>query len=93
MPDIVVRQIDEALAERIKELALVRNWSINDVILHALRHGLGQAASDPFTGREIELGRRMGVGLDAGEDQAFADALAALADVPAGQFARGGSQD
>jgi hypothetical protein len=86
MPDIMVRQIDEALAERIKELALARKWSINDVILHALRHGLGMASSDPFTGREVEFGRQMGAGLSAGEDRVFADAVAALADVPAGQF-------
>ncbi|WP_298194592.1 hypothetical protein [Metallibacterium sp.] len=88
MPDIVVRHIDEALAERIKDLALARKWSLNDVILHALRHGLGMASSDPFTGREVEFGRQMGAGLDAGEDHAFSEALAALADVPASQFAR-----
>jgi hypothetical protein len=88
VPDIVVRHIDEALAERIKELALARKWSLNDVILHALRHGLGMASSDPFSGREVEFGRQMGTGLSAGEDRAFSEALAALADVPAGQFAR-----
>ncbi|THD10932.1 hypothetical protein B1806_06135 [Metallibacterium scheffleri] len=88
MPDIVVRHIDEALAERIKELALARKWSLNDVILHALRHGLGMASCDPFSGREVEFGRQMGTGLSAGEDRAFSEALAALADVPAGQFAR-----
>jgi hypothetical protein len=88
VPDIVVRHIDEALAERIKDLALARKWSLNDVILHALRHGLGMASSDPFTGREVEFGRQMGAGLNAGEDHAFSEALAALADVPASQFAR-----
>ena len=88
MPDIVVRYIDEALAERIKELALARKWSINDVILHALRHGLGLAGGEPFTGREIELGRSASAGLDAREDHAFSEAIAALADVPDSQFAR-----
>jgi len=46
------------------------------------------ASSDPFTGREVEFGRQMGAGLNAGEDHAFSEALAALADVPASQFAR-----
>jgi hypothetical protein len=45
------------------------------------------ASSDPFTGHEVEFGRQMGAGLSAGEDRVFADAVAALADVPAGQFA------
>ena len=36
--------IDDATAERIKAIARERQWSINEVILHALRHGLGRAA-------------------------------------------------
>lgn len=88
MPDILVRQIDEAVAERIKELALARKWSLNDVILHALRHGLGLAGGDPFTAREIELGRSTSAGLDAGEDRAFSEAVAAMREVPDSQFAR-----
>jgi hypothetical protein len=50
VPDILVRHIDEASAERIKAIARERAWSINEVILHALRHGLGLAGD--------ELGRR-----------------------------------
>ena len=46
MPDILVRHIDEASAERIKAIARERAWSINEVILHALRHGLGLAGED-----------------------------------------------
>lgn len=45
MPDLVVRHIDNAMAERIKSLAKDRHWSINDVVLHALRHGLGMSAA------------------------------------------------
>ena len=41
MPDILVRHIDDAMAERIKAIAREREWSINEVILHAMRHGLG----------------------------------------------------
>lgn len=41
VPDILVRHIDDLTAERIKAIARERQWSINEVILHALRHGLG----------------------------------------------------
>lgn len=47
MPDILVRHIDDTTAERIKAIARERQWTINEVILHALRHGLG------FAGEEI----------------------------------------
>lgn len=46
MPDILVRHIDEATAERIKAIARERGWSINEVILHALRHGVGLGGED-----------------------------------------------
>ncbi|WP_266168573.1 hypothetical protein [Dyella subtropica] len=36
------------MAERIKSLAKDRQWSINDVVLHALRHGLGMASGNIF---------------------------------------------
>ena len=52
MPDILVRNIDNALAERIKTLARERNWSINEVIVHLLRHGLGLGGED-LTHREV----------------------------------------
>lgn len=45
MPELVLRHIDELMAERIKALAKERHWSINDVVLHALRHGLGMSAA------------------------------------------------
>ncbi len=88
MPDILVRHIDEALAERIKALALARKWSLNDVILHALRHGLGMGLGDSFAGREVELASSTNAGLDAQEYEAFGEAIAALRDVPDSQFAR-----
>jgi hypothetical protein len=45
VPDLVIRHIDNLMAERIKSLAKDRHWSINDVVLHALRHGLGMSAA------------------------------------------------
>lgn len=76
MPDILVRHIDAAMAERIKEIARERQWSINDTILHALRHGLGLAG-------EIARGDRqdiakLGGTWDAGETAVFDEALRAF---------------
>lgn len=45
VPDFTIRQIDHGLAERIQALARVRQWTVNDVLLHALRRGLGYTES------------------------------------------------
>ena len=80
MPDIVVRHIDHAMAERIKTLARERKWAINDVILHALRYGLG-LAGDSLAGHEREFRSiaELGGTWAADESAAFQDALDALA--------------
>ncbi|HET7300592.1 MAG TPA: hypothetical protein VFJ01_08045 [Oleiagrimonas sp.] len=80
MPDIVVRHIDDALAERIKTLARERQWSINDVILHALRYGLGMGG-DAFVSHEHEFRSVANLGgtWDASETAVFQEALDALA--------------
>ena len=46
MPDILLRNIDDATAERIKAIARERNWSINEVIVYILRHSLGFGGED-----------------------------------------------
>ena len=80
MPDIVVRHIDDAMAERIKTLARERQWSINDVILHAMRYGLGMGG-DAFASHEHEFRSvaHLGGTWDATETEAFQEALNALA--------------
>jgi len=79
MPDIVVRHIEDAVAERIKTLARERAWSINDVILHALRFGLGMGG-DAFAKHETEFhnAAHLGGTWDASETAAFQEALDAL---------------
>jgi hypothetical protein len=46
VPDILVRHIDDALAERIKDIAREHQWSINEAILYALRRGVGLGGED-----------------------------------------------
>jgi hypothetical protein len=43
MPDLVIRHVDHLLAERIQAFAKTHQWSLNEVLLHALRRGLGAA--------------------------------------------------
>ncbi|HEX7338481.1 MAG TPA: hypothetical protein VF271_00955 [Rhodanobacteraceae bacterium] len=68
------------MAERIKTLARERKWSINDVILHALRYGLG-LGGDAFGTHEHEFRSvaNLAGAWDADETAAFEEALNALA--------------
>lgn len=76
MPDILVRHIDDAMAERIKAIAREREWSINEVILHALRHGLGLSDDTPM--RELHDIAHLRGTWEPGETAAFRQALDAF---------------
>lgn len=88
VPDIAVRHIDEAMVERIKEIARARKWSINDVILHALRSGLGMGGDMLDAEREFHSIATLTGTWQADETAAFEDAIDAMASVPEGQLAR-----
>jgi hypothetical protein len=77
VPDILVRNIEESVAERIKAIARERNWSINEVILHVLRHSLG-FGGDELVRREVHDVAVIGSTWDAGEAAAFRTALEAF---------------
>ncbi|QNK03522.1 hypothetical protein [Dyella telluris] len=91
MPDLVIRHIDNLMAERIKALAKDRQWSINDVVLHALRHGLGMASSNVFAETMLDPGdlTTLGGQWDAKEKAAFQEAVQALSRAPAAALALG----
>jgi hypothetical protein len=81
VPDLVIRHIDSVTAERIKALAKDRHWSINDVVLHALRHGLGLSAAGQISSGEtlFDPGSLvLGGQWDLSEKAAFQEALQAL---------------
>lgn len=56
MPDLMIRNIDHLLAERIYAFAKSRQWTINDVLLHALRRGLGAAENGAQVESLIDAG-------------------------------------
>lgn len=77
MPDILVRNIDEAVADRIKTIARERNWSINEVIVSVLRHSLGLGGED-IVRRETQDIAALGGTWDSRETAAFRTALEAF---------------
>ena len=89
MPDLVIRHIDSVMAERIKSLAKDRQWSINDVVIHALRRGLGLSqTTHPFAETLLDADRTVLSGhWDADERAAFHEAVQALSVAPANQLA------
>lgn len=88
MPDIVVRHIDDSMVERIKAVARERKWSINDVIIDAMRNGLGLDGEKLAGVREFRSIANLAGTWKADETAAFEEALEALATAPEGQLAR-----
>ena len=80
MADFLLRDIDERVAQRIKELARQKGWPLNDVILHLIRQALGLAEPDPppVPG---DIARLAGAWKDE-ETRAFEEAMRAFAGLP-----------
>lgn len=91
MPDFHLKGIDNATADRIKEIARDKKWTINDVILHLLHHALGMTKDElgapPVEHREIAALRGTWA---ADETAAFRAALEAFENLPADSVAAGG---
>ena len=77
MPDILVRNIDELLAERIKAIAREKQWSINDVIIFVLKQGLGFGDEDVFKREMHDIAVLAGT-WDPSETAAFRSAVEAF---------------
>ena len=77
MTDILIRELDEAIAERIRQIAIERNWPVNDVILHALRYAFGLGGED-FARRERQDIAHLRGTWNSGETAAFREALSAF---------------
>jgi hypothetical protein len=79
VPDILVRNIEDAIAERIKAIAREREWSINDVVLHLLRQSLGLGlGEDDIFHREMHDIAVIGGTWDSRETKAFRSAVEAF---------------
>lgn len=80
MADFLLRDIDERVAERIKEMARQRGWPLNDVILHLVKQALGLSEPDPAP-VPGDIARLMGAWDDA-EARAFHEAVSAFTGLP-----------
>lgn len=77
MPDLLIRHIDNLLAERIQALARDRQGSVNDVVLAALRRGLGIGLPGETSSSTFSAAK--GPPWDDQETAAFQEAMQALA--------------
>ena len=80
MADFLLRDIDERVAERIKEMARQRGWPLNDVILHLVKQALGLSEPDP-PAVPGDIARLMGSWDDV-EARAFQEAMSAFTGLP-----------
>jgi len=91
MTDILIREVDEAIAERVRLIAVEKNWSVNEVLLRALRYALGLGGEDLVRHDRQDIAHLRGT-WNSGETAAFREALSAFERVE-GQplFSEGGT--
>lgn len=77
MIEILIHDVDEALAERLRQLSIERNLPVNDVIVRALRYALGIGGED-FARRERQDIASLRGTWNANETTAFREALKAF---------------
>lgn len=72
MTDLLIRDLDSILTERIQRLSAARGWSIDETIARLIEHGL------------FAMEAEVRGGFSDPEVDALADAIAALRAVPQG---------
>jgi hypothetical protein len=77
MTDILIREVDDAIAERLRQIAVERNWPVNQVILHALRLALGLGGEELVRRDRQDIAHLRGT-WNPGETAAFREALTAF---------------
>jgi hypothetical protein len=78
--DFLLRDIDERVAERVKEMARQRGWPLNDVLLYLLKQALGLVDPEP-PAVPGDIARLTGAWGDE-ETRAFEAAINAFAVLP-----------
>ena len=80
MADFLLRDIDERVAERIKEIARQKGWPLNDVMLLLRKQALGIIEPEPAP-VPGDIARLTGAWNDD-EARAFQEAMAAMSSLP-----------
>lgn len=84
MPDIVIRGIDNDMAERIKEIARLNNMPINDVLLKLLRQALKLDVETLVVANPKQDIARLAGAWGKDETDALRAAIAAIEKLPGG---------
>lgn len=89
MTDMILHHVDSLLTERIRSLARERQCSVNDVLLLALRNGLGMSMAQEFSEstRDPETLSRLTGHWEDAEQGILREAISALARTEPTQFA------
>lgn len=82
MPDVLIRGIDNEMAERIKEIARNNNMPINDVLLKLLRQALKLDAETLAVANPKQDIARLAGAWDKDENEALRAAIAAFEQLP-----------
>lgn len=82
MPDIIIRGIDNDIAERIKEIARLNNMPINDVMLKLLRQALKLDAETLVVANPKQDIARLAGAWGKDETDALRAAIAAIERMP-----------
>ena len=80
MADFLLRDIDERVANRVKELARQKGWPLNDVLLLLVKQALGMAEPDPAP-IPGDIARLNGA-WNEDESRAFMEAMNSFTELP-----------
>ena len=80
MADFLLRDIDERMADRLKEIAREKGWTLNEVLLHLIKQSLGMAQPDPPAVPTEAV--RFDQHWDDDEARALAEAIKAFSGLP-----------
>jgi hypothetical protein len=75
--DIVIRNVDDAIADRLDQVATELAWPTDEVVVHALRYALGLGGQSLVRGERRDIARLRGV-WNSDETATFDDALNAF---------------
>ncbi len=80
MADFLLRDIDDRVANRVKELARQKGWPLNDVLLLLVKQALGMAEPDPAP-IPGDIARLNGA-WNEDESRAFTEAMNSFTELP-----------
>lgn len=91
MPDLVIHNVDKVVSERVRQIAAERNWSLDEVIMHALRYALGLGGESLVLRERRDIARLRGT-WNSDETAMFDAALTAFEHIEGRPLFEGGDR-